>query len=479
MFGMPTWMLAGVGAVAAVLAFVLAMTATRKISLMIGLGGMLFASAMALPLEWGGEDVRQTIWLGLQGKRDYMYGLFGMLTLVLLIFQLKRLSAKRISAAAFVLLIMGLYIGLMRFYHDGISSGVLTVVLASVTLPGLLLVPAAVIDDEQDLPALLRVILVVNGMWLGMVALQFVADRSLVVFGNSFRFVGLMSNPQHAGTLLACLATTALWLSLNETNRLWKFVAISIFALDVVMILWTGSRTSLGMLVVGCTGVAFSRLGRVVLLLPVAGIFFAVALKLFGSGFSEASTVLDRIGGGGDTRTEAWSRMLDAALANPLFGAGVESAGSSENGWLYGFAAYGVGMLALSLLLTVIGLVQVIKAVRMRWSLPVGSQSPLDLSAALVAAYFGGAIFEGFFSARISPNLVFIMIFTGVLTRLLQINELRQDDRLELDENSESYYDDYAWYGADPSPQDTSDVPDESVAVIESPQSSQRPRASW
>lgn len=479
MFGMPTWMLAGVGAVAAVLAFVLAMTATRKISLMIGLGGMLFASSMALPLEWGGEEIRQTIWLGLQSNRDYLYGLFGILTLVLLIFQLRKLSGKRLSVAAFILLIMGLYIGLMRFYHDGVSSGVLTMVLAGVTLPGLLLVPAAVIDDERDLPALLRVILVVNGIWLGMVAVQFVADRSLVVFGNSFRFVGLMSNPQHAGTLLACTASTALWLSLNETSRMWKYAAIIVFAVDVVMILWTGSRTSLGMLVVGCTGVAFSRLGRVVLLLPVAGIFFAVALKLFGSGFSEASTVLDRIGGGGDTRTEAWSRMLEAALANPLFGAGVQSAGSSENGWLYGFAAYGVGMLALSLLLTVVGLAQVFKAVRMRWSLPVASQSPLDLSAALVAAYFGGAIFEGFFSARISPNLVFIMLFMGVLTRLLQINEQRQDDRSEVDEHSELYYDDYAWYGAEKVTHNAAGVPVEPAAAIESPQSTQRPRASW
>jgi hypothetical protein len=374
---------------------------------------------------------------------------------------------------------MGLYIGLMRFYHEGLSDGVLTVILASVTLPGMLLVPAAVIDDEHDLPPLLRVILVVNAMWLGMVAIQFVADRSLVVFGNSFRFVGLMSNPQHAGTLLACMATTALWLSLNEANRLWKFGAISVLAVDVVMILWTGSRTSLGMLVVGCSGVAFSRLGRVVLLLPIVAVFFALALKLFGSGFSEATTVVDRLSGGGDTRTEAWSRMLEAALANPLFGAGIQNSGSSENGWLYGFAAYGIGMLLLSLLLTVFGLAQVAKAVRMRWSLPVVRQSPLDLSAALVAAYFGGAIFEGFFSARISPNLVFIMIFSGVLARLLQLNEERQDDRIDLGEEGEGYSDDYSWYGADQPAQDPSVLTPEPAIAQDTPQTDQRPRASW
>ena len=55
-------------------------------------------------------------------------------------------------------------------------------------------------------------------------------------------------------------------------------------------------------------------------------------------------------------------------------------------------------------------------------------------------AYFAGAVFEGFFSARISPNLVFVMLFSGVLARLLQLRALRSDDRVAYGDEGDAYH---------------------------------------
>ncbi len=450
---MPAWMLAGVVGSALVVALVVAMTITRKFSLLVGMGGLLFFSAMALPVEWDDSGLRPTVWLGIQDNRDLFYGLFGIMTIGLLMFQLPRLVGKRKSMVAMTLVVIGVFMSLLRFIHEGASDAILSLGLALTALPALLLAPAAVIDDEEDVHSLLRWILLANAAWFGMCMVQFVIDRSLLVFGNSNRFVGLMSNPQHAGTFLACVTTTSLFMALNEPKKLWRFAAIGMLAVDVLLVLWTGSRTSLGMAVVGGAGVLLTRMGRAVLMLPIVAAFFAIAMKVLGSGFSESTTTLERLSSGEDTRTAAWARMLHQALENPLLGAGISNAGSSENAWLFGFASYGIGMLGLSLLLTLVAGMQLLKAFKSRWGLPKEQQTVIDLSAGLVLAFFAGAVFEGFFSARISPNLVFVMIFSGVLARLLQLSEQRLDDRVAYADA----YDEFGDYGEDADPADQAD----------------------
>jgi hypothetical protein len=473
--GMPTWMLAGVVCTGLIVLITVLFSASRKLSLLVGVGGLLMTSSMALPVELDRTQVRPTFWLGLQSNREYFYALFGAMTLGLFIFQLKRLVGKRLSKLSVILLLMGVFMAMLRFFHEGMTDGILSMGMALIVLPALLLAPAALIDDESDLPPLLRTILLVNIIWIGMTAVQFVVDRSQVIFGNSNRFVGLLANPQHAATLLACMGTTALWIALNDTNKMWKMIGSAVLAANLVLLIWTGSRTGFGMIVVGSAGVLFSRLGRAVLLMPVVAVFFFVAMQFFGAGVSEASTVIDRFGSSEDTRTFAWLRMIDAARESPLIGVGLAGAGASENSWLYGFAAYGAGMLLLSLVLTVFGIAQVTKAIRRRWGLPVEQQSALDLSAGLVVAYFGGAMFEGFFAARVSPNLVFVMIFSGVLARFLQLEEQRRDDRVHVDdwyEHEEAYGDTYGL--EDQSPEADAPPPPPEQGPTQG-----RPRASW
>jgi len=440
---MPAWMIAMVAGSALIVALVVVMTMTKKLSLLIGVGGLLFFSSMALPVEWDDQGVRNTFWLGLQQNRDYFYGLFGILTFGLLVFQLPRLVGKRKSMMSITLVAIGLFMAALRFIHEGVTDGVLSIGLAAIVLPALLLVPTALIDDEDDMHPLLRTILVVNYAWFAMCTVQFLVDRSLLAFGNSNRFVGLLSNPQHAGAFVACLITTTLYMALNEPKKMWRVAALGMLSANALLLMWTGSRTGLGMAVVGSAGVLITRMGRAVLMLPLAAGFFALVLKVFGAGFSEATTVFDRLGGSEDTRSAAWARMFNRALEDPLIGAGTSNAGSSENSWLYGFASYGIGMLVLSLLLTLFGVIQIYSTLRGRWGLPRGQQTAMDVSAGIVLAYFAGSVFEGFFSARISPNLVIVMLFSGVLARLLQLSAERRNNPDAIDPDGYSEYDDY------------------------------------
>lgn len=443
---MPAWMMAMVAGSALVVALVVAMTMTKKLSLLIGVGGLLFFASMALPVDLDHEQVRPTFWLGLQQNRDSFYGLFGILTLGLLIFQIPRLVGKRKSLLSLTLVGIGIFMAGLRFIHEGVTDGVLSMGLAAIVLPALLLAPAALIDDEDDLYPLLRTILIVNYVWFAMCTVQFFVNRHMLAFGNTNRFVGLLSNPQHAGAFVACLITTTLYMALNEPKKIWRLAALGMLSANGLMLMWTGSRTGLGMAVVGSAGVLVTRMGRAVLMLPLAAGFFALVLKVFGAGFSEATTVFERLGGSGDTRSEAWARMLHQAMENPLIGAGTSNAGSSENAWLYGFASYGIGMLGLSLLLTLFGCMQVYSTLRGRWGLTKSQQGAMDVAAGLVLAYFAGAVFEGFFSARISANLVMVMLFSGVLARLLQLSAERHKNGGILVSDVYEYDD----YGEDP-----------------------------
>lgn len=388
----------------------------KRWGLVVVFGLMLLASAMALPLDWRGV-VLQTVWLPIQSRRSLLFMIAGVFGVAMLMTQFSRLKGRPVSLAGLVLGVMALYASLLRLYHGGPADGFQSLVFTAVTILPLLLVGPLSVDRPEDVKLTVRAVAVVNMVWVGMCALQFVANYNYLTLGNEFRFVGLMSNPQHTGALIAFWGVVSLWLLLNDTGRMLRFLYLGLCGANLVILMWTGSRTGLGMTVIGSAAVLYTRAGRGVLFMPVVLILGYAAFKAM-LAVTNLDVGVDRLTSTTDTRSHAWGTLIRVGMDNPLFGAGTDEAEKSENSWLYAFASYGIGMLLLAMLLTLVAMFEWFRAVRHRAALDLPGRRLLDLALGVVAMYFAGAVLEGYIISRVSPSLCFFMLFSGILAAL-------------------------------------------------------------
>lgn len=396
----------------------LAVIAIRRHAIVLLVGAMLFASAMGAPLDWRG-NVMQTVLLPLQQNRSNLYLAFGIATALLLLVHASWARGKGIALPAVVMLIMAYYAALMRTAHGNPQDGLLSVLYATATLIPMSLAVKIAIDDLPDFHRVLRAVAGTGVCWIFLVLVQFVIDRNDVVTGREMRFIGLTSNPQHAGTFLAVMVPVTLYLALNDVDRRVRAASLCLLGINVVLLGWTGSRTALGMAIIGVTGVLYTRAGRAILFLPIVSIVAAGAVKLlafagvtaFGFGRLVETT---------NTRGEAWSSLLMQGLENPVIGTGIESTAKSENGFLYGFAAYGIGMVLLTVILVAVSGLLCLRLLSKRHLLPREYRSLADFLIAYIAVYFAGSIFEGYMMARVAANLTFFIIFSSMAACLVK-----------------------------------------------------------
>lgn len=398
---------------------------TKRWGILVPLFLMVLASSMAIPRDWS-DRVLPTVWLGIQSRRSEIFLGAGVAGLVLTAAQFARLSGKRLSLAGLVLVAIGVYSAILRLHHGGPADGFQSLIFAVCTLIPLLVAAPLAMDSAADVRGLLRCIGLVNAVWIFMCFVQFAINSSYLTQGNQFRFVGLLGNPQHAGVLISFFAVSMLWLLMNDRGKILRVIYTGLVGANLILLIWTGSRTGMGMSLIGFAGVMYTRMGRSILFLPVVVIIAYVGFKavLSVTGLKIGS---DRLTTLEDTRTAAWMTLLSVGMENPLFGAGTDEAERSENSWLYAFASYGIGMLMLAVLMTCAAAFEFLRAVRMRAWLALDERRVLDLALGVVAMYFAGAILEGYMISRVAGALPFIMVFAGVMTMMTRFAVLRRN----------------------------------------------------
>jgi hypothetical protein len=404
----------GAGALAA-----LAVIATRRKAIMILVGGMLFASAMGAPLDWRGV-VMQTSLLSLQQNRSNIYLAVGVAAGLLVLVHATWARGKGIALPAILMLLMAYYAALLRAAHGDPRDALLSLLYATATILPMGLAVKIAIDDLPDFGKVFRALAGVSAFWIFLVGVQFVLDRNDVVTGREMRFIGLTSNPQHAGSFLAVMVAVTLYMAMNDVDRRFRMIGLCLLGINVVLLGWTGSRTALGMGVIGVTGVLYARAGRAILFLPVVALVASVAVKLLAyAGVSAFG--FGRLVDTTNTRAEAWSSLLQQGMASPIIGSGIESTNKSENGFLYGFAAYGMGMVFLTVILVSVSGFMCLQLLTKRNQLPRQYRSLADFLIAYIAVYFAGSVFEGYMMARVAANLSFFVIFTSMAAVLIKI----------------------------------------------------------
>lgn len=335
---------------------------------------------------------------------------------VSMVAHLRFMTLRRVSGPGIVLLLIAFYAALLQNIHEGPEASAKSFAFAIATIVPMLFVIPAVLQEKRDWIWMLRAIMFAHATWLFCVFVQIAINHNPMILGRGLRFVGLTANPQHASVLLASMAVVALWLSLNDLKRtrlLWS----SMLGVTVVLLAWTGSRTGMGMLVIGATATLYARMGRTILILPVIALAGAIGFKVLLS--LNIDLGLERLTLTTNTREQAWATLLQSGLSSPIIGVGLKDAGDTENSYLLGFAGYGVGMVALICLLMFACLIQSLRLLKRRWSLPTADRTLIDLIIGMETMYFAGAVFEGYVMARVGPPLMFLLIFSGMGSALI------------------------------------------------------------
>ena len=412
----PAWalVLAGLGALTVVIA-----TFGRARNGLLLVGAMLFTASIGAA-SFDEQFVRPQ-WLNpIQEARSELFGGLGLLLGIGVFAHVGLNATRRVPTQAILLLVIALYAAALRFVHEGPVSGAVSVALALVTIVPLMVLLPRIIDDWDDIVVLLRLIVVVNVIWLGAVAVQTLIDPGAMMIGRERRFFGPTGNPQQAAIILGMNAAIMIWLFSNDWRRSLRYVYAILAGVNGIGMLWTGSRIGLALFIIGLCVVAYGRVGRTILFLPlgVLGLYLGwTILGVLGVDLAAASRVTSLQ----DTRTEAWLQMIDSARQNPWIGVGVEDAGSSENSYLYAWASYGIGMVLLVATLAAVSFAMCLRLFRLRRFVDLRRRAMIDVVLAYNAMYFIGGLVEGYMLARVSSNLVLLMVFAAMASRIQEL----------------------------------------------------------
>ncbi|MCZ6835472.1 MAG: O-antigen ligase family protein [Planctomycetota bacterium] len=395
------------------------------------IGLMLFVSAINVAITWQGTIFGSWL-LPLQQNRSTLFLATGVLLGLGLLLQLQVLSIRDIAGQGWMLLVIGLFQGVMRGVHDGFVQGMMSIGFAVATILPLITIIPALHREEVDWFKFLRIFMWVNLAWIACVAVQFVVNPSKLTLGSEDRFIGITSNPQHAAMTLSVFSTVALWLFMNDKSSRARWPFLLLFGIDIVMLMGTGSRTGILLLFIGLVAILYRRMGRTVLLLPiVAGVLY---LAFFLAGQLDLDLGFQRVVSFEDTRTGRWIQLWNEGMEAPLIGLGRYDIAGTENSYLMAVAAFGLPMLALILLLMAVSLWHCFKLWRSR---PYAGSLAcyIDLTLGFNVMYFIGAMLEGHILARIAPMLIFFLCFSGASAKLLQqIEEWKSTQPDEFEE---------------------------------------------
>lgn len=387
-----------------------AAVASGRSARLLLLGGFFLSSISAQQDYF--DNVLPTLLFPIQSRRTEAVGAVCLLLWLNVLVHGLRSGALVIPIQTFFLLMLGIYAGVVRVVHDGFQESVYSLIFAVVSIPVVSSVVVGYVRDRDDVLRLLRMIAATGIVWTFFVGLQFLANRSYLTFGNSFRFMGLLSNPQHAGAFVGSVLVVTFWLVVNDPSKQLRLIWMGMCAALALMLLWTGSRTALLMFVVGFSVAMYGRFGRLILWAPVGAIAVYVAMKL--AEMLGISLLTSRLASIENTREVVWTNMLRNGLENPIVGVGQSEAGGSENGYLYGFSSFGVGMLILMLVFTAVSGWVAWKLFRLRGTVDRRWRMMIDVVLGLTAMYYAGGMFEGYFLSRVSTNHFLMLMVSGL-----------------------------------------------------------------
>lgn len=386
------------------------------------LGAMLFFSSLGVQ-EYKGTLTRNYTWISpLQENRSEITAMVAGALLLGVLVHMRRLNKARWSPQGVMYLAMVVYAGFLKMAQESVPAGLATIALGFLTsLPLLILVPS-LLEDWADCERVFRSMIYTMLAWGAITLVQVFVDRAQLFgsagYGRGYRFAGLTINPQSAALLLSITGTVGIWLVLNGRRGFPRLVTIVVTGSILVMLLWTASRTGAALFLIMASFVLYTRVGRAALALPVLAIV-TYGLWYYATSSLDVDLGLEHLASTENTRAAGWGAMWQVGARNFLFGVGTDESPFTENSLLYGFAAYGIGMLVLMLIFYGVSIVQIVHLIKARRLLDPWQKRVVDLVVGVQIGYLAGAMFEGYLLGRVSFMTVLLYIFAGMSTRII------------------------------------------------------------
>lgn len=321
-------------------------------------------------------------------------------------------SLRNISPQATIMFLMAIYAGLLQFIHEDAKEALQAIGFALATIPCFAIATAMSSRNHEGCINLLRMMMWVVVVWTFCCSVQFVINPKYLVSYQG-RFLGMLGNAQHAAALNAPMAVIAVWLFMHDPSRRTKILWVALIAINLLFLGWSGSRTGGLMFMVGLMAVLYSRIGKSILLLPVAaGLLWVLALL---AETLQIGANLERFTSSSNTRDWVWTGMLQAAFENPLIGVGWRGGDlGTENSYLGSLSAYGIIYFLLTISLLVVSVWQCFNFnIRKRWLRPE-HRAIVDVFTSFYAMFFAGALFEGYILARSFIPQLMLLTFAAI-----------------------------------------------------------------
>jgi hypothetical protein len=398
------------------LAVVLALAIARMPPTMWILMGLVMATTLGTPTNADRTGYLATWLFPVAWLRPEIQLTISVLLIVMLLMT-ARLNLAKLPPHAWFMLAIAFFAGLMQTVHTDAKQAAETIGFGMATIPATALTAGVLLNTQDGPLKLTRMFLYVGTLWAAACSVQFLINPEYLINLNG-RFFGVLSNPQLAGLFIAPTLAVALWVALSDPDKKHKVLALGVIGMFALFAMWTGSRTTVAMTLIGWCFVLWSRLGKMVLFLPVAAVL-VYALSFLANELQIGANV-ERLGSAENTRAGAWEMQLNAIAQNPWIGIGWEDTGATENSYLAGFAGYGIVMFLMLLVFMLFGMGLCARLMIRRRLLPPAERSLTDLVVGIHMMYFIGAGAEGFMLGRSSSIQTTLLIFGSMSMFLLQ-----------------------------------------------------------
>ncbi|MFM7471844.1 MAG: O-antigen ligase family protein [Nodosilinea sp.] len=231
------------------------------------------------------------------------------------------------------------------------------------------------------------------------------------------QFSGTTNNPQMLVITLVPLIPCLLFkLEDKSSSKLGKAFFIATLVVMFYFVWWSASRTGLIMAVASVIFFYRFRQGPLFRTAAILALVAAFILPYFSptllSGGDGSLSMLGKLQGGTDTRTEVWQTLLNSFYENPLFGTPIQGGrlGFGENTWLSVAATTGlIGLLPL-LLFAYEALKMIIKLLTISRRQSVYAVQCNTVIAGIVTI-FVGSFFEALILGVLTTPILALLIF--------------------------------------------------------------------
>ncbi len=322
-------------------------------------------------------------------------------------------------AAAFFFLFQALFSGRQAF-----SNGAAYAVAAMFGAAGFFIVfgigSTRWIQTSQDAYKLIRILVLGVIVFVVCSLIQVQVGFGAAMQGG--RFTGIGAGANFSGQTLAFgFLCSAFLLSSGHEKKLFRTIMSVAMGIMGLMIIWTGSRGAL-LMVVGGLGVMYrARVRWLVGVGIVAALFGIAAYDLLGG---ETLGITNRVVDTGDSRLEGYKVMFQEFCSSPIVGmTGEEDTHrQTENSFLVVGARAGIVGLIPLLIAEAIIFVQLLKVQRYRrYSREIGGL--IDFVSGLFTAVFLASMVEGILVSIFNINPICIYIAAAILQYVLDLVE--------------------------------------------------------